>query len=198
MRIASIQKIRIPLLLALACSELAAIFILRGQPSFRVFVAASIAVVLLIVPLLWIQEIWRRNITYFVFVPPAVAVSLVIDELLLGRGLGHAPWSMLFIPFAILISTKRDNPRSNEPSEEQYRVRRAEDIRFFWVCANIAGIVTCFVYLAHLHDEKWISLILFIALLFLCGIVYFLFVYQPHTSSSEDPRRNELGTGGRA
>jgi hypothetical protein len=198
MRIASIQKIRIPLLIALACSELAAIFILHGQPSFRVFLATSIAVVLLIVPLLWIQEIWQRNMTYFVFVPPAVAVSLVIDELLLGRWLGHAPWNMLFIPFAILISIKRENPRRNEPWEEQYQVRKAEDIRFFWVCANIAGIVTCFIYLAHLHDERWANLILFIAFLFLCGIVYFLFVYRPHTSSSDDPRQNGLGTGGRS
>ena len=44
MKIPAIQKMRIPLLLALACSEIAAIFIVHGQPGFHVELETAVGV----------------------------------------------------------------------------------------------------------------------------------------------------------
>jgi hypothetical protein len=198
MKMATIQKVRIPLLLALACGEIAAIFILRGQPGFRVFLAVSLAVLLLVPPLLWIQEIWQRNVSYFVFVFFALGVALFIAELVVGRGLSQAPWNLLFVSFLIIGLTWRDRRHSKDFSEEQYRIRKAEDIRFFWVCTNLAGVVSCFIFLAHYPGGKWENVPLPIAFLFLCGTVYCLFIKRIDIGSSSGPGRDEFGSGGRA
>jgi hypothetical protein len=189
---------RIPLLLALAFSEIAAIFILRGQPSFHVFLAASLTLVLLTLPLLFIQEIWSRNVSYFVFVFFALGVSLSIEELLVGRGLTQAPLNLLFVSLLFLGLIRRDLWRTKNFSEEQSRIRKAEDIRFFWVCVNLAGIVACFVDLAFHPNGNWAYLALPIAFLFLCGTVYCLFIRRTHIGSSNDSSRERLDPGGRA
>jgi len=198
MKIPAIQKMRIPLLLALACSEIAAIFIVHGQPGFHVFLAASLAVVLLILPILWIQEIWRRNISYFVVVFFVLGVALWLCDLLVGRGLSQAPLSLLFVSLLILGLIRKGHRHSKDYSEEQYRIRKAEDIRFFWVFVDLAGIVSCFVYLAYHPDGKWANLSLPIAFLFLCGTVYCLFIKRTDIGSSNDSSREGLDRGGRA
>ncbi len=198
MKMPAIQKIRVPVLLALACGEIAAIFILRGQPGFRVFLVTSLAVILLIPPLLWIQEIWRRNISYFVVAFVALGMALLFADLLTGRGLSSAPFCLLFYPLLILGLIRKGRFRSNDISDEQYRIRKAEDTRFFWVCINLAGIVSCFIYLAYHPDGKLANLPLPVAFLFLCGIVYCLFIKQTNVGSGIDSSQDKLGSGGRS
>jgi hypothetical protein len=197
MKIPAIQKIRIPILFALVGSEVASILILRGQYRIRMLLSVSVGLILLILPFLWIKEIWRRNISIFLFVLPAITLSLFIAELFSGRGLSDAPASTLFATFVILGSICRRRHPSASP-EEQCRVRKAEDIRFLWVCANMIGIVSCFVYLAYHPDVQWANLPLFIAFLFLCATVYLLFIRQTHIGISADSGGEKVGSGGRA
>ena len=198
MKISAIQKVRIPLFLALACGEIAAIYILRGQPGFRVFLVVSLTVTLLILPLLWIQEIWRRNISYFVVALFALGATLFAADLLDGRRPSRAPLNLLFVGFLIVGLIRNSRRRTNQLSEEQYQIRKAEDIRFFWVCINLAGMLSCFIYLAYRPDGKWASLPLPVAFLFLCGVVYCLFIKRTHIGSGVDSSQDKFDSGGRA
>jgi hypothetical protein len=198
MKLPSIAKIRIPILLTLGCGEIASIILMRGHPDFHGFVAASLAVILLILPLFWIQEFWRRNISYFVVVFCALGVALLIADLLLGRGLTGTPLNLLFISFMILGLLRKNREQSKDFGEEQYQIRKAEDIRFFWVSINLVGIVSSFVYLAYYPDGKWANASFPVAFLFLCGVVYCLFIMRTHISSGSDSGQDKLDSGGRA
>ena len=197
MRIAAIKTMRIPASLMLLCCEIASILILRGQPNFHVFLPASLAVILLILPLFWIQEIWRQNISYFVFAYFALGAALYADELLVGKGLPEAPFNLVFV--LILIGLIRKSRQGSKNLDElEYRIRMGEDIRFFWVCINLAGILTCLIYLAYHPDGRWANLMLPIAFLFLCGIVYCLFVKQVKTRPNFHSSQEKLDSGTRA
>jgi len=196
MKTPAIQKIRIPLLLALVCCEIASIIVLRGQPGFQVFVAVSLAVIFLVPPLLWIQELWRRGVSFFLVALIALYLALSFANLLIERRTYSALASLSLIPCLILILLRKGRLRPSEFSEEHYRIRKAEDIRFFWVFVNIAGIVACFIYLAYHPDGKWANLPIPMAFLFLCGIVYCLFIMRTH-SSNIDSSQHKLDEGGR-
>jgi hypothetical protein len=198
MEISAFRKVRIPVLLALVCCEVVSIFILRGKPSFHLFVATSVAVLLLVLPLLWIQEIWRQNISYFVVAFFALGMAITFADLLTERSLSSAPFGLWLYSFLILGLIKKGRFRLSDLSEEQYKIRKAEDTRFLWVFINLAGIISCFIYLAYHPDGKLSGLPIPIAFLFLCGIVYCLFIKQTHITSSADSNQNDLESGGRA
>lgn len=195
MKLPIVAKIRIPILLALACGEIASITLLCGHPGFHGFVAASLAVMLLILPLFWIQEFWRRNISYFIVVFCALGVALLIADLLVGRGLTQVSLNLLFLSFIILGSLRKNRQQSKDFEEEQYQIRKTEDIRFFWVCINLVGIVFCFIYLAYYPDGKWANAPLPVAFLFLCGVIYCLFIKRTHISSGSDSGQDKLDSG---
>jgi hypothetical protein len=198
MKLPSITKIRIPILLALACGETTLIFHLCGHPGSYGFVAASLAVMLLILPLFWIQELWRRNISYFVVVFCALGGALFIADLLVVRRLTPDPLNLLLVSLVIFGLLGKNRQQSKDFAEEQYQIRKAEDIRFFWVCINLVGILSCFIYLAYYPDGKWAEAALPVAFLFLCGMVYCLFIKQTHIGSGSDSGQDKLDSGGRA
>jgi hypothetical protein len=198
MKLPPIAKIRIPILLALVCGEIASIFIMRGQPGFHRFLAASLAMMLIIFPLFWIQEFWRRNISYFVVVFFAFGVALLIADLLISRRITQAPMNFFLFSFCILIFLRKNRQKSKGFLEEQYQILKAEDIRFFWVCINLVGLVSCFIYLAYYPNDKWTNAPLAVAFLFLCGVVYCLFIKQTKISLKIDSGQNKSDSGGRA
>ncbi|MGA7832200.1 MAG: hypothetical protein WCA21_14680 [Terracidiphilus sp.] len=198
MKLPSIIQIRIPILLALSCGEIASIFILRGHLGFHRFLAASLAVMLLILPLFWIHEFWRRNISYFVVAFSALGIALLIADLLISRRITQAPMNFFLFSFWILILLRKNRQHSKGFSEEQYQILKAEDIRFFWVCINLVGLVSCFIYPAFYPDGVWANAALPVAFLFLCGVVYCLFIKRTHISSGSDSLQDKLNSGGRA
>ncbi|MFZ1086351.1 MAG: hypothetical protein WAN35_15420 [Terracidiphilus sp.] len=198
MKLPNIIKIRIPILLALACSEIASIFILRGHPGFHGFLVASLAVLLLFVPLFWVQEIWRQNISYFVVAFSALGITSLIADLLISRRIAQAPMNFFLFSFWILIFLRKNRQHSKGFSEEQYQSLKAEDIRFFWVCINLVGLVSCFIYLAYYPDGGWANASFPVAFLFLCGVVYCLFIKRNHIDSRVDSRQDKIDSGGRA
>jgi hypothetical protein len=198
MKLASITKIRIPILLALVCGETASIFILRGNPGFYKFLVTSLAVELLILPLLWIQEFWRRNISYFAVFFFAFGVTVLIADLLVERRLTTDSLNLFLFSFMFqgLLWNKRQ--KSKELLEEQYQILKVEDIRFLWVCINLVGIVSCFIYRAYYPDGKLVNAAMPIAFLFLCGVVYCLFIKRTYTGSEIDSSQDKMDSGGRA
>jgi hypothetical protein len=73
MKLPTIVKIRIPILLALAIGEAVGLLHFYGQPKFFQFIVLSLAGIMLIVPLLWLDFMRRLEVPYsaLILIPAA-------------------------------------------------------------------------------------------------------------------------------
>jgi len=67
MKLPTIAKLRIPILLALVIGEAVGLLYFRGQPTFYRFVVRSVLVFLYIIPALWLDFMRRIKVKYLEF-----------------------------------------------------------------------------------------------------------------------------------
>ena len=79
MKLPSIAKIRIPILLTLTIGEIAGLLHFFGQPNFVQFVVLSLEGILLTFPLLWANSLLRRGVDGFnIFIALLSGTSIIL------------------------------------------------------------------------------------------------------------------------
>jgi hypothetical protein len=158
MTLSNANKIRISILMALAIAEIVGLLHFYGQPKLIAFIILSLAGILLIIPLLWLEYIQRRGISYFSFLA-GIWMSAALTagwneggqfERLLTRPLIAG----LPIIVAIAILRKLICPIDIDQQEEFLKAIRAEDNRLGRILKNTVGLVACIMLMGHMGSQR--------------------------------------------
>jgi hypothetical protein len=141
MQLSNKTEIRISILLALAIAETVGLLHFYGQPTFTLFIASSLMGIILIVPLLWIEWMQRRGISYFhVFIAIGICVLAIrcwneggVFYRLAGLGLA--------LLFAIRILRRMLHHVDVDQQEMYLKAIGAEDKRLGSITGSTAGLV---------------------------------------------------------
>jgi len=144
MNMPAIAKVRIPILVALAVSESVGIVHFYGQPRFERLVAISLAGILLIMPLLWIDWLKRRGVTYFPFFMLALAFLSVANAWLDHELALVSIWGFLLLSFVVLILVKIARPANLAQQAANVASIREDGQQTGPVSRNLFGLIVWF------------------------------------------------------
>jgi fumarate reductase subunit C len=147
MKVSNTDEIRISILMALAISEIVGLLHFYRQPMFAQFVIHSLAGILLIIPLLWIEYIQRRGISYFSVLFSIGVCTGMTASWNEGSSIEHLFVRPLIVGLPILVTTKLLRkllrPIDIDQQETFLNTIRDEDVRAARVAGNTVGLLAC-------------------------------------------------------
>jgi hypothetical protein len=180
---------RVWILLALAVAEAFGLVFLRGQAFYFPFAVFSLWSVLLAVPILWIEVLWRHGISFieiaFVSGFGLKAIQCFRDSDML---FGYA-FAAISIFLAIRTANKFGEPTTAEEQEASLRALRHLDSRLPAIALYNAGVIACLVMIPLVIHRPgavfWIIPILLLMLWFAWRLVFTLFIKKRNADDAE-------------
>jgi hypothetical protein len=182
---------RVWILLALAMVEALGLVLLRGQAFYFPFAVFSLWAVLLAVPILWIEALWRHGISFieiaFISGFGLKAIQCFRDSDMLY---GYA-FAAISIFLAIRTANKFGEPTTAEEQEASLRALRHLDARLPAIALYNAGVIACLVMIPLVVHRPgavfWIIPIVLLMLWFAWRLVFTLFIKKRNADDAEIP-----------
>jgi hypothetical protein len=180
---------RVWILLALAMVEAFGLVLLRGRAFYFPFAVFSLWAVLLAVPILWIEALWRHGISFieiaFIsgFGLKAIQCFKQSDMLY-----GYA-FAAISIFLAIRTANKFGEPQTPEEQEASLRALRHLDSRLPAIALYNAGVIACLVMIPLVSQRPgaifWIVPLAGLMLWFAWRLVFTLFIKKRNADDAE-------------
>jgi hypothetical protein len=206
MKLSNTDEIRISILMALAIGEVVGLLHFYGQPTFAQLVIHSLAGILLIIPLLWIEYIQRRGISYFSVLFSIGVCTGMTASWNEGSSLEHLFVRPLIVGLPILVTTKLLRkllrPIDTDQQETFLNTIRDEDVRIARVSRNTIGLLACIFLTAFMGPGRasllWAIPLVIPAAWFAWRLILHLFLRQNDSADMNDPTGTLINQGGRA
>jgi hypothetical protein len=147
MKFSNADEIRISILMALIIGETVGLLHFYGQPTFSQFIILSLAGITLTIPLLWLEWIQRRGVSYFgIFF--AIWCYAAMTAWWNEGGQFERMFDRVLIvglPIWIMVKVLRKllRPLDLDQQEAFLITNRAEDKRIGRIARNTVGLIAC-------------------------------------------------------
>jgi len=154
MKLSNADEIRISILMALAIGEIVGLFHFFGQPTFIAFFIHSLAGILIIIPLLWLEWIQWRGVSYFSVLYAICVCTAMTAGWNEGTPFEHLVARPLIVGLPIMVTIKflrkLLRPIDTDQQDTFLKNIRPEDNWLGRITRHIVGLFTCILFLAYL------------------------------------------------
>ena len=191
MKLAAHAFARVWILLALAVVEAFGLVSLRGQAFYFPFAVFSLWAVLLAVPILWIEALWRHGIS-FIEIAFISGFGLKAIQCFKQSDMfyGYA-FAAICIFLTIRTANKFGEPTTPEEQEASLRALRHLDRRLPAIALYNAGVIVCLVMIPLVSQRPgavfWIVPLVGLMLWFAWRLVFTLFIKKRNADDAEIP-----------